>query len=243
MYEISVREDFPEKVLEFIKKKEVTKHAVEFVRVHVTGDFYSIPYIDKWKRICKGAEGTVFRTTTRQIGFKDEIIELSSLPNMIIRESLDNPFSYEISNITMDEDGNWDFDVTEERGRLEPSMDLSFAAPDPAVNLELKDFKTLVEKLREFNMDHESLVSKIKDELLRYRLPILESAKALICSGQCQNCADPDYPFEGGYFCWREEGNTRYPSPIAKRIIKKLNRLTDKKDVEKIEDYVECLHT
>jgi hypothetical protein len=240
MYEISLGKDFPEKVLEFIKRKEGTKYPVKFVRVHVTGDFYSASYIDKWKEIITGAEETTFRTTTRQIGLTDKIYELSSLPNMIIRESLDNPFSYEIENVAMDEDGDWDFDITRESGRLEPSMGLPFTAPDPLINLESEEFNGLALKLEELAGERgNELVQMIEVNLLKYRLPVLSEELALICSGQCQDCADLSYPFEGGYFCWKSEGNARYPSPRAEKHIAALNRRAEKEDIKEIEIYLD----
>ena len=46
MYAASKRRDFPDKM-----SAEIQKASVPYVRIHVTGDFYSVPYIRKWIEI------------------------------------------------------------------------------------------------------------------------------------------------------------------------------------------------
>lgn len=61
----------------------------EFFRIHASGDFYSIAYINAWDRIIQGCPDTKFRTTTRRDDFTKPLKALHELPNMIVRESLD----------------------------------------------------------------------------------------------------------------------------------------------------------
>jgi hypothetical protein len=99
-------------------------------------------------------------------------------------------------------------------------------------------------RLEELAGEHgNELVRRIEENLLEYRLPVLGKEQALICSGQCQNCADPSYPFEGGYFCWKNEGNARYPSPQAKKHISALERRAKKGDMKKIDAYLRKMDT
>jgi len=69
--------------------KEINKKNVKYFRWHSSGDFYSKEYIRKVFKIAKNCPETLFRTTTRRRDFKKELIELNSLPNFIVRESLD----------------------------------------------------------------------------------------------------------------------------------------------------------
>ena len=68
-------------------RHEVTFY--DYVRIHVSGDFYSAPYIAKWMEIAKRCPEVLFRTTTRRSDFIDLIYKLDKLPNMSIRESID----------------------------------------------------------------------------------------------------------------------------------------------------------
>jgi len=84
-YEVSLRDDFIERVVE-----EVFNNKAKYVRLHSAGDFYSEDYVIKWIRIAESAPKTKFRSTTRRRDLTSIIQELDSLPNVIIRESLDN---------------------------------------------------------------------------------------------------------------------------------------------------------
>jgi len=96
--ELSKKPDFVDKVVESINKKQV-----KYFRLHSSGDFYSNDYVEKWINIAKQCPSTLFRTTTRRRDLTDTIQELNSLPNFIVRESLDT-------------------------SRTKPKMDLPFAA-------------------------------------------------------------------------------------------------------------------
>ncbi|NCN87190.1 hypothetical protein GW932_05130 [archaeon] len=83
-YELSKQEDFPEKVIEFLHKKKA-----KYFRIHSSGDFYSEEYVSKWIEIAKNCPDTKFRSTTHRKDLASKIEELNSLPNVIIRESLE----------------------------------------------------------------------------------------------------------------------------------------------------------
>lgn len=83
-YELSLSDKFVETIT-----NEIFRRKILLVRVHVTGDFYSEEYIRKWIQIAKNCPQTRFRTTTKRRDFKSVILELYSVPNFNIRESLD----------------------------------------------------------------------------------------------------------------------------------------------------------
>lgn len=82
--EISKRPDF---VRLAVAELEKTKR--RYVRLHSTGDFYSAEYVEKWIEIARNCPEKLFRTTTKRTDLGAVLKELDSLPNMIIRESLD----------------------------------------------------------------------------------------------------------------------------------------------------------
>ncbi|MBN2052578.1 hypothetical protein JW756_03680 [Candidatus Woesearchaeota archaeon] len=82
---LSLQEDFVERMSEEIKRKKAI-----FFRFHSAGDFYSEEYARKVIEISKSCPNTLFRTTTRRRDLTDVLQELNSLPNFIVRESLDN---------------------------------------------------------------------------------------------------------------------------------------------------------
>lgn len=84
-YELSKKQCFvPLMVYEIQKKK------VKFFRFHSSGDFYSEGYVRKVIDIVRQCPNTLFRTSTRRRDLTSVIQELNSLPNMIVRESLDS---------------------------------------------------------------------------------------------------------------------------------------------------------
>ncbi|MCL5733176.1 MAG: hypothetical protein M1334_00735 [Patescibacteria group bacterium] len=84
-YQISKIDNFADLAVEEIKKRKI-----KLVRVHSSGDFYSKEYIGKWIAIASQCPEALFRTTTKRRDFKEEIYKLNSLPNFIVRESLDS---------------------------------------------------------------------------------------------------------------------------------------------------------
>lgn len=83
--EASRQVDFVDRMLEEIKRARV-----KYFRFHSSGDFYSEEYVNKVKEIASNSPETIFRTTTRRQDLKKSICELASLPNFIVRESLDS---------------------------------------------------------------------------------------------------------------------------------------------------------
>jgi hypothetical protein len=59
-YEASLLDDFVQRMTEFIRKKRVS-----VVRIHTSGDFYSVPYIKKWHEIVRAFPHIKFFTYTR----------------------------------------------------------------------------------------------------------------------------------------------------------------------------------
>lgn len=84
-YEMSKSDNFIEEMINFIKKKKV-----KYFRIHSSGDFYSEDYIDKWIEIAKNCPETKFRSSTHRRDLIQKVEELNSLPNVIVRESLDD---------------------------------------------------------------------------------------------------------------------------------------------------------
>ncbi|MFA5887376.1 MAG: hypothetical protein WC852_01555 [Candidatus Nanoarchaeia archaeon] len=84
-YELSKQDNFIDLMAEEINKKEV-----EYFRFHSSGDFYNESYVRKVIAIAERCPGTLFRTTTRRRDLTDVIQELDSVPNFIVRESLDH---------------------------------------------------------------------------------------------------------------------------------------------------------
>ena len=89
--EISRTEMFVKKILE-----ELGKNKTPLVRIHVSGDFYSVSYIDKWKKIVKESEDKKFFATTRSWcvpKLRDSLEELRELPNIALKASTDSTLS------------------------------------------------------------------------------------------------------------------------------------------------------
>ncbi len=82
--ELSKRPDFVKLAVTELKKRRP-----QYVRLHSAGDFYSVEYARKWMDIIEQCPEILFRTTTKRTDLGKVIQELDSLPNMIIRESLD----------------------------------------------------------------------------------------------------------------------------------------------------------
>jgi hypothetical protein len=66
-------------------------HGCEF-RIHVSGDFFSVEYIEKWKRIAKARKDVTFYTYTRSWRIDElwfALMELNALSNMNVNLSVD----------------------------------------------------------------------------------------------------------------------------------------------------------
>ena len=70
--------------------REIKKHNIKYLRIHVTGDFFNADYVNAWIEIVSNNPDCRFWTYTKAYGhgFDDRIHELNSLPNCNIVESL-----------------------------------------------------------------------------------------------------------------------------------------------------------
>jgi hypothetical protein len=82
-FQESMKPDFALRMIKEINGK------YDYIRLHSTGDFYSCEYLSKWYDIIKALPKVKFRTTSRRKDYSLDLRTLASLPNMIIRESLD----------------------------------------------------------------------------------------------------------------------------------------------------------
>ena len=83
--ELSKQKDFIIKAIKECKK-------LDFVRLHSSGDLYSIPYINSWYQIAKGCSDTHFCAYTRSWRLNNyfrALIKLNSLPNFHLFLSVD----------------------------------------------------------------------------------------------------------------------------------------------------------
>lgn len=83
--EASKKPDFVDRM-----SQEIVHAKVKYFRFHASGDFYSEEYVGKVMSIASRFPEVSFRTTTRRRDLKEAILELDSLPNFIVRESLDS---------------------------------------------------------------------------------------------------------------------------------------------------------
>ena len=83
-FEMSKQENFVNEMINYIRK-----HNVEYFRIHGSGDFYSSEYVENWINIVKECPDTKFKVHTKRVDLEKELISLSELPNIIIRESID----------------------------------------------------------------------------------------------------------------------------------------------------------
>ncbi len=84
-FEASQQSDFVDRM-----SREIERAKVKYFRFHASGDFYSEEYVGKVRDIASLFPNVLFRTTTRRRDLKEAILELASLPNFIVRESLDH---------------------------------------------------------------------------------------------------------------------------------------------------------
>ncbi|MGV8087256.1 MAG: GP88 family protein [Candidatus Woesearchaeota archaeon] len=83
-YELSKTKEFVS-----LMTTEIQSKNPKYFRFHAIGDFYNQEYVRKVIEIAKECPNTLFRTTTRRRDLTKIIQELNSLPNFIVRESLD----------------------------------------------------------------------------------------------------------------------------------------------------------
>jgi hypothetical protein len=70
--------------------QEIKRHpSIKYIRIHASGDFYSNDYISKWYYIAKVNPNVKFLAFTKRIDLLTALYALDSLPNVVIRESID----------------------------------------------------------------------------------------------------------------------------------------------------------
>jgi hypothetical protein len=68
---------------------EIKRRHFNWIRVHISGDFYSKEYVDKWAIIAEHFPQIVFRTNTKRVDLLKYMKRV--LPNnFVVRESVDN---------------------------------------------------------------------------------------------------------------------------------------------------------
>ncbi len=83
-YRESLKKRFVRKIVGEICRRP----SIKFVRIHITGDFYSREYIKKWAIIARGVPHLTFRTNTKRIDFLEYMREVFP-SNVVVRESTD----------------------------------------------------------------------------------------------------------------------------------------------------------
>lgn len=80
----SKKNSFVDNIIAEIRRRK----SIGYIRPHITGDFYSKGYIDKWVEIAKVFPDIIFRGSTRRIDFLNYMKK--RLPkNYVMRESTD----------------------------------------------------------------------------------------------------------------------------------------------------------
>lgn len=75
---------------DFVKRMiaEIRKRYFKYIRIHISGDFYSVGYVKKWAKIAQAFPRIIFRTNTKRTDLLRHM--LSEFPdNIVVRESLD----------------------------------------------------------------------------------------------------------------------------------------------------------
>jgi hypothetical protein len=71
------------------KVKGVKANKYRWIRVHPSGDFYSVEYADKWRAIAEHFTGRRFVAYTKRGDLKNAMYKLDALDNFTVLESLD----------------------------------------------------------------------------------------------------------------------------------------------------------
>ena len=79
----SLRPDFVDNLID-----ELECRNFEYVRIHITGDFYSQEYINKWAVVAKLFPSIIFRTNTKRYDYLKYMKKVFP-ENIVVRESTD----------------------------------------------------------------------------------------------------------------------------------------------------------
>jgi len=80
----SKKPDFVTKMINELNRRK----SITFVRIHITGDFYSSCYVEKWAEIAEHFPSIIFRTNTRRRDLLKLMFEVFP-QNVVVRESID----------------------------------------------------------------------------------------------------------------------------------------------------------
>ena len=80
----SKKNNFAQKIMEELYNTP----SIKYVRIHISGDFYSKDYIEKWATIANGFPKIIFKTNTKRLDFLKYMKKIFPL-NIVARESID----------------------------------------------------------------------------------------------------------------------------------------------------------
>lgn len=71
--------------------KEITRRGIALLRIHSSGDFYSLPYLETWREIARRCPGTRFFCYTRTWTIPEYRVALDAIsePNLVVWYSTD----------------------------------------------------------------------------------------------------------------------------------------------------------
>jgi len=83
-YKMSLREDFRYRMIKEVRRRK----SLKWIRIHITGDFYSKDYVEKWDVIARALPNIIFRTNTKRQDLLPYMFTTFP-PNIVVRESTD----------------------------------------------------------------------------------------------------------------------------------------------------------
>lgn len=93
-YEKNYQASLSDTFIEELNNELAKKRNPSYIRIHVSGDFYSKEYIKKWVEIVKANPRHRFLAFTKRMDFEKELIELAVLPNVAVYQSIDESITY-----------------------------------------------------------------------------------------------------------------------------------------------------
>ena len=83
-YVQSLKHTFANRMIDEIR----SRRSIQYVRIHISGDFYSKEYIDKWAETAREFPEMIFRTNTKRIDLLKYMKKVFP-ENVVVRESTD----------------------------------------------------------------------------------------------------------------------------------------------------------
>ena len=84
-YNRSCADNFVDEILSELSRRK----SIEYVRIHIAGDFYDRKYVNKWAEVAKQRPDITFRTNTRRTDLMTYMKKVFP-KNVIVRESTDS---------------------------------------------------------------------------------------------------------------------------------------------------------